>query len=619
MPARTLPTSPDPALSPPRFHPRLASHQLSPIHARRDSLANDDPRQQPPYYVQAMPAQLVRLDTPASPSGPADQPVSHSGWSPVRVYPDPSSIPPHWQVYPAQQLRDSRPPLPPGTVMQGNSTQPPWTRAYPPGGYARVMQVQPFVAMPPPPIPHKVWILDCKTCGTFLTNRGMKAVLLLRPNVPLYSTDALPINCSAFSPPSEAPTHAPSSSISSSTSTSSSGIRSTRSSISGPSGADAVQGGHNHGQTGGGTSPERPPSRTCECLTQTLCCHGCGNAVGYMIVSPCQRCTGSITANNRSTNGHRFVFYSSEITACERHYVPGERGVTAFHPPPHATATVQSVQTSLAGMQVAPGTPTRQSAGQPQGYSPASSTSTAQSMPPLVSSPVTTVSPSGRRTSIDYIPPTVTDASSPGGSPVSQSPGNLSPSALAARSRQASSVQVQVVTQSSSMRLAEVVQTVPPVPPNSHSTSPHPASSPTFADPGSQLLPSSRARAASASAATTSASSSSSSLSSAASTPLTFAHPLSLQSYASRYGYATQPHSQAQPTRLELPPAQPLKAGEVLYWHHLLRSGEIPAVAEDPLARMDAEAQESARMEEERRWERQAKGRAVMRGLVAGR
>jgi len=34
--------------------------------------------------------------------------------------------------------------------------------------------------VPPPQIPtppeiiHKVWILDCKSCGTFLTNRGMK-------------------------------------------------------------------------------------------------------------------------------------------------------------------------------------------------------------------------------------------------------------------------------------------------------------------------------------------------------------------------------------------------------------------------------------------------------------
>ena len=106
---------------------------------------------------------------------------------------------------------------------------------------------------------HKLWILDCKACGAFLTNRGMKArpltptsshflsafhqaVLLLRPNVSLFSTDALPVNCSAYS-----------------------------------------------------ANPEilRPPlcvpssyPRTCECLTQTLCCHHCGASVGYMIVLP---------------------------------------------------------------------------------------------------------------------------------------------------------------------------------------------------------------------------------------------------------------------------------------------------------------------------------------------
>ena len=27
---------------------------------------------------------------------------------------------------------------------------------------------------PPPPVAHKVWLIDCRTCGTFLTNRGMK-------------------------------------------------------------------------------------------------------------------------------------------------------------------------------------------------------------------------------------------------------------------------------------------------------------------------------------------------------------------------------------------------------------------------------------------------------------
>lgn len=111
-----------------------------------------------------------------------------------------------------------------------------------------------------PSVAHKVWLLECKHCLTFLTNRGMKvrivrwhaqravinarsspqAVLLLRPHVALYSTDALPVNCSAYSarPPS---------------------IES---------------------------QPNGQQPRTCECLTQTLCCHGCGTNVGYTIVVP---------------------------------------------------------------------------------------------------------------------------------------------------------------------------------------------------------------------------------------------------------------------------------------------------------------------------------------------
>ncbi|KAH6913957.1 hypothetical protein BKA70DRAFT_1369366 [Coprinopsis sp. MPI-PUGE-AT-0042] len=115
----------------------------------------------------------------------------------------------------------------------------------------------------------------------------MKAVLLLRPNVSLYSTDAQPANCSAWSAE-----------------------------------AEADEPGSSSRRT---SSPS--PTRTCDCLTQTLCCHGCGTAVGYMIVSPCVRCTSSIATSSRSTNGHRFVFHSSEIEAMERRYVPGEKGV----------------------------------------------------------------------------------------------------------------------------------------------------------------------------------------------------------------------------------------------------------------------------------------------------
>lgn len=41
-----------------------------------------------------------------------------------------------------------------------------------------------------------------------------------------------------------------------------------------------------------------------------------------------------MSAGNRSTNGHRFVFHSSEIAASERHYIAGEPGVIPYHPPP---------------------------------------------------------------------------------------------------------------------------------------------------------------------------------------------------------------------------------------------------------------------------------------------
>ena len=77
----------------------------------------------------------------------------------------------------------------------------------------------------------------------------IQAVLLLRPSVPLYSTDAMPINCSAHTTTAE------------------------------QQAASSAQ------------AAAAPPAvtRTCECLTQTLCCHGCGTPVGYMIVIPVRR------------------------------------------------------------------------------------------------------------------------------------------------------------------------------------------------------------------------------------------------------------------------------------------------------------------------------------------
>ncbi|KAJ7091277.1 hypothetical protein C8R44DRAFT_817524 [Mycena epipterygia] len=331
---------------------------------------------------------------------------------------------------------------------------------------------------PPPPVAHKVWILDCKSCGTFLTNRGMKAVLLLRPNVALYSSDALPVNCSAYTSNPNAlrpPTTCPSSSA--------------------------------------------RPQRTCECLTQTLCCHGCGSNIGYMIVIPCARCTSSMSTTNRATNGHRFVFHSLEITGTERHYIPDEPGVLpdTAAAPPLAPALHSYTASALHN-----GIYRHASV-----FHPYHSHSLAAAPRP------------------EYLPTPPLDIEDI--SPASSNP--TSPTAPSFPFPQ----------DSSHSHLA--MDSPPPLP---HSPRPVPHSDhfharyPRFN--GSHVYNQSHYRA-------TSAASSESSNSSPP--PLIHAgHPFGL------------PAEQIEP-----PSFPPLRAGDVLYWHHLARHGEIPGVMEDARAR----------------------------------
>ncbi|PWN47355.1 hypothetical protein IE53DRAFT_321365 [Violaceomyces palustris] len=156
---------------------------------------------------------------------------------------------------------------------------------------------------------HKVYLLNCKHCGNFLSDRGMKAVLLLKPNITLFSTDAAPTTCGPLYSPS---------------------------------------------RFSGGADPSEPPlERTCDCLTQSLGCYGCGAQVGYNIVSPCSRCTNSVIKHQRSSNGHRTVLHCSEITVRERRYVPGEPGVRASLPPP--PTYIQASNSAVAASSVAIG------------------------------------------------------------------------------------------------------------------------------------------------------------------------------------------------------------------------------------------------------------------------
>ncbi|KAG9126686.1 hypothetical protein FRC07_002379 [Ceratobasidium sp. 392] len=214
----------------------------------------------------------------------------------------------------------------------------------------------PEAVVPPAPVTgHKVYVLDCKSCGTFLSNRGMKAVLLLRPNIALFSTDAMPVNCS---PQPTGGQHTSNDQCDRHPQDITHLVQEARpvspvreqveevlyARFFLPVKREAV-GKHSETllpersadlATGAYPTPTQSLPRTCECLTQTLSCHGCGAGIGYMIVTPCARCTaqqnigGRPGQPQRTANGHRFVFHHAEIVARERLYVSGQPGVHRY-------------------------------------------------------------------------------------------------------------------------------------------------------------------------------------------------------------------------------------------------------------------------------------------------
>lgn len=72
-----------------------------------------------------------------------------------------------------------------------------------------------------------------------------------------------------------------------------------------------------------------------------------------IIIDQCTRCTSSISATNRATNGHRFVFHSTEVVGIERHYIQDEPGVIPYEPtgvvlgPPEGPVTPRDIHVSL--------------------------------------------------------------------------------------------------------------------------------------------------------------------------------------------------------------------------------------------------------------------------------
>lgn len=87
---------------------------------------------------------------------------------------------------------------------------------------------------------HRVYTLRCSHCDSFLSDRGMRAVLLLKPHITLFSTDANPVNCGPLYSSND---------------------------------AEPV-------------SEGEKVERTCECLTQSMGCHCCGNTIGCECIVP---------------------------------------------------------------------------------------------------------------------------------------------------------------------------------------------------------------------------------------------------------------------------------------------------------------------------------------------
>ncbi|GAA6012297.1 hypothetical protein JCM10207_002793 [Rhodosporidiobolus poonsookiae] len=204
---------------------------------------------------------------PPPPHFHPSQPLPH-----FHQQPSPSSSTPYFAPQPASFASSARPDIRYVATQNGQHYYYDYSR----GQAYMAVEEQPPAPTPPPPV-HRVYVLRCASCDTFLSDRGMRAVLLLKPHIVLFSTDALPQNVQTyFAPESEEEEHV---------------------------------------------------ERTCECLTSSLNCHGCGRTVGYHIVSPCVKCNASVQKHARTANHHRYVFHHNEVTYRERKYHPAEKGV----------------------------------------------------------------------------------------------------------------------------------------------------------------------------------------------------------------------------------------------------------------------------------------------------
>ncbi|KAF5354985.1 hypothetical protein D9756_005387 [Leucocoprinus leucothites] len=232
-----------------------------------------------------------------------------------------------------------------------------------------------------------------------------------------------------------------------------------------------------------------------------------------MIVIPCTRCTSSISATNRATNGHRFVFHSSEVVGMERHYIQDEPGVIPYEPTgvtAAASGLTSTAATSVPDLSQSNLTPREIHVSLPRPY-PRNGSPSLESIPtptleqanPLAA-PIPTLTSTDLSSPAVYSYPRSSDSRSSGGRRI----GGRQPS------------------------------------PSLSSTSSADSSPP----------------------------------------------PLVSATILSSMNAGSMPAEQK-----DMPTSRALKPGDVLFWHHLTRCGEIPGVEDDKRARSKASARGTAK------------------------
>lgn len=155
--------------------------RFPPVHAYFNGNHWDDFRGVAPTSTASEGPEPSEMNSAAAPDHARPLPVHPPGVVPnrplQRLPPSAASAPYFPHDFPlAHRFIDAFPPYRPPLDPSHARGHPVPISQQPPPWYIPHMQYfppPPPATAPPAPV-HKVWILDCKSCGTFLTNRGMK-------------------------------------------------------------------------------------------------------------------------------------------------------------------------------------------------------------------------------------------------------------------------------------------------------------------------------------------------------------------------------------------------------------------------------------------------------------